>query len=469
MASRRRSSTCGLPRWPDRRPSRSPRAPARARPWRRLGGHRPLCRPAPCQPDRLWATSRLRGGNGCLPERPEWIIRGARSQRKRLRRTARQPLSGARSRGLMAGCRTSRAARKRALVALRRDLPDLPAQLRRLRRRRHRRPARGPLPPAVPARAGRRRGVDQPVLPVADGGRGVRRERLPRRRPDLRHARRRRRAARGRARAGHPGDHRPGPQPHLGRARVVPGALAAAPGSPERARYLFREGRGEHGEIPPNDWSRNFGGPAWTRVTEADGARPVVPAPVRPEAARPRLDQPRGGRRVRVDPAVLAGPGVDGFRIDVAHGLAKDPEMPDLEGDWATAARPSGHPHWDRDEVHDVYRGGAGSPTRTTATGCSSARSGCRRPSGWPATCAATSCTGLQLHLPARPVGRQGAAHRDRRQHRRASAVGAPATWVLSNHDVVRHATRSPRARRHRSARPATAIRAPAGPGRRRC
>ena len=50
--------------------------------------------------------------------------------------------------------------------------------------------------------------------------------------------------------------------------------------------------------------------------------------------------------------------GVDGFRIDVAHGLAKDPEMPDLEGDWATGGPAvEGHPHWDRDEVHEVYRG----------------------------------------------------------------------------------------------------------------
>ncbi|HAY87177.1 MAG TPA: alpha-amylase, partial [Micrococcus luteus] len=48
-------------------------------------------------------------------------------------------------------------------------------------------------------------------------------------------------------------------------------ALAAGPGSPERARYHFAEGRGEHGELPPNNWESTFGGGAWTRVTEADG------------------------------------------------------------------------------------------------------------------------------------------------------------------------------------------------------
>ena len=49
-------------------------------------------------------------------------------------------------------------------------------------------------------------------------------------------------------------------------------ALAAAPGSDERARFIFREGRGPGGEQPPNNWQSQFGGPAWTRVTEADGS-----------------------------------------------------------------------------------------------------------------------------------------------------------------------------------------------------
>ena len=63
-------------------------------------------------------------------------------------------------------------------------------------------------------------------------------------------------------------------------------ALAASPGSPERARFIFRDGRGPGGSTPPNDWTSNFGGLAWTRVTEADGrSRPVVPAPVHARAA----------------------------------------------------------------------------------------------------------------------------------------------------------------------------------------
>ena len=81
-------------------------------------------------------------------------------------------------------------------------------------------------------------------------------------------------------------------------------ALAAGPGSRERARYLFRDGRGPRGEQPPNNWRSVFGGPAWTRVRR----RPVVPAPVRHHSAGPRLAQPRGRRHVRGRPALLAGP-----------------------------------------------------------------------------------------------------------------------------------------------------------------
>ena len=48
-------------------------------------------------------------------------------------------------------------------------------------------------------------------------------------------------------------------------------ALKAAPGSPERDMYMFREGKGENGELPPNNWESVFGGQAWSRITEADG------------------------------------------------------------------------------------------------------------------------------------------------------------------------------------------------------
>jgi alpha-glucosidase len=48
-------------------------------------------------------------------------------------------------------------------------------------------------------------------------------------------------------------------------------ALVAAPGSPERARFYFRDGKGEGGNEPPNNWHAVFGGSAWSRITEPDG------------------------------------------------------------------------------------------------------------------------------------------------------------------------------------------------------
>src|SRR3954452_21650458 len=126
-------------------------------------------------------------------------------------------------------------------------------------------------------------------------------------------------------------------------------ALAAAPGSRERARYLFRNGRGPDGAEPPNDWQSNFGGPAWTRVPDPDG---------RPGQWYLHLFDPMQPDLDWTNPEVRAefvsilrfwlDRGVDGFRIDVAHGLAKDSLMPDLAGRFDTggpAVRQ--HPHWD--------------------------------------------------------------------------------------------------------------------------
>ncbi len=138
-------------------------------------------------------------------------------------------------------------------------------------------------------------------------------------------------------------------------------ALQATPGSRERARYWFRDGRGDDGSLPPNDWASIFGGPAWTRVAEPDG---------RPGQWYLHLFDERQPDLNWSNPEVVAefqdilrfwfDRGVDGFRIDVGHGLAKDPELPDLgEEDESLMAAPdrARHPHWDRDEVHEVYRG----------------------------------------------------------------------------------------------------------------
>ena len=132
-------------------------------------------------------------------------------------------------------------------------------------------------------------------------------------------------------------------------------ALAAAPGSPEREMFLFRDGRGPDGSEPPNNWQSAFHGPAWTRVTEPDG---------RPGQWYLHLfdsGQPDWNWR---NPAVTSyfeeiirfwmGRRAAGLRIDVAHGLFKAPDLADLDEGAARDNRPSAYYH--RAELQELYR-----------------------------------------------------------------------------------------------------------------
>ncbi|HEX9357209.1 MAG TPA: alpha-amylase family glycosyl hydrolase, partial [Streptosporangiaceae bacterium] len=165
-------------------------------------------------------------------------------------------------------------------------------------------------------------------------------------------------------------------------------ALAAPPGSAERARYHFQPGRGAGGELPPNDWTSMFGGPAWTRVRPGEGGRPVgeVPSAGHDPAGSPgdwylHLFTPGQPDFNWAHPDVRAefasvlrfwfDRGVDGFRIDSAALLAKDPGLADLgatptPGSSAPGAQPLAgpgdspsaavHPFIDQDEVHAIYQ-----------------------------------------------------------------------------------------------------------------
>lgn len=130
-------------------------------------------------------------------------------------------------------------------------------------------------------------------------------------------------------------------------------ALAAGRGSSERDRYLFRDGRGAAGELPPNDWESLFGGSAWAPVGDGQWYFHCF-APEQPDLNWENEEVREDLRRTL---RFWAGRGVDGFRIDVAHGLRKDmsePYPPWLE--IADIMRTDGsHPLWDRDDVHDIY------------------------------------------------------------------------------------------------------------------
>lgn len=109
-------------------------------------------------------------------------------------------------------------------------------------------------------------------------------------------------------------------------------ALAAQPGSAERARYIFRDGRGPSGDEPPNNWPSIFGGPAWSRVIEPDGTKGQwylhLFAPEQPDL---NFDNPEVVEDLEKTLRFWLDRGIDGFRIDVAHGLAKPDGLPDLE------------------------------------------------------------------------------------------------------------------------------------------
>ncbi|HEX7275854.1 MAG TPA: alpha-amylase family glycosyl hydrolase, partial [Acidimicrobiales bacterium] len=93
-------------------------------------------------------------------------------------------------------------------------------------------------------------------------------------------------------------------------------ALVAGRGSRERARYVFRDGRGRHGDRPPNDWRSVFGGPAWERVPDGQWYLHLF-APEQPD-----LDWTNEEVAEEFDSILRfwLDRGVDGFRIDVAHG-----------------------------------------------------------------------------------------------------------------------------------------------------
>lgn len=136
-------------------------------------------------------------------------------------------------------------------------------------------------------------------------------------------------------------------------------ALAAGAGSPERARYLFRNGRGPDGALPPNNWTSVFGGPAWTRVTEPDG-RPGQWYLHLFDAAQPDLnwDNPEIAADLERTLRFWLDRGVAGFRIDVAHGMAKPADLPDMaDPEGVMLATRVDDPRFNNDGVHAIHRG----------------------------------------------------------------------------------------------------------------
>jgi alpha-glucosidase len=136
-------------------------------------------------------------------------------------------------------------------------------------------------------------------------------------------------------------------------------ALAAGPHSEQRKRYLFREGTGPGGIRPPNNWVSIFGGPAWTRVVEPDGTLGQWYLHLfDPEQPDLNWDNPEVFDDLEKTLRFWLERGVDGFRIDVAHGMAKPPGLPDMELVGSALLRNSDDdPRFNNDGVHDIHRG----------------------------------------------------------------------------------------------------------------
>ena len=136
-------------------------------------------------------------------------------------------------------------------------------------------------------------------------------------------------------------------------------ALKAAPGSPERDRYMFREGKGPNGDLPPNNWEAVFGGCAWERVIEANG-KPGQWYLHLFAIEQPDLNWENPEVRSHLEDVLKfwLDRGVDGFRIDVAHGMIKYPGLPDIPEVNTTSEMLAPHerPFWDQEGVHEIYR-----------------------------------------------------------------------------------------------------------------
>jgi alpha-glucosidase len=206
-------------------------------------------------------------------------------------------------------------------------------------------------------------------------------------------------------------------------------ALAAGPGSPERELFWFRDGRGPDGSLPPTDLDSIFGGPAWTRVPDGQWYLHLF-APQQPDF---NWDHPQVREEFEDILRFWLDRGIDGIRIDSAAVLVKDPLVDD--------------DYTDRDGIHDIYRAWRriadeyqGDRLLVGEVWLPDAERFARylRPDElhtafnfpflscpWDAG-ALRACIDetLAVHAP----------------------VAAPATWVLSNHDVTRPVTRYGRA-----------------------
>jgi len=222
-------------------------------------------------------------------------------------------------------------------------------------------------------------------------------------------------------------------------------ALASDPGSHERNRYLFRDGKGEHGEVPPNNWQSVFGGPAWTRVVEKNGELGQwychIFAPQQPDFNWENSEVRDHFIQVL---RFWLDRNVDGFRVDVAHGLVKAEGLPDAPFQEHFGLLDSrDFPYWDQDGVHEIYREWRKLLDSYPGQRMAVSEAWVNPPSRSalyvrPDELANT----FNFDFLTVKWGQESVKSSIDRSIEGMAAVGAPVTWVLSNHDVVRAVNR---------------------------
>ena len=230
-------------------------------------------------------------------------------------------------------------------------------------------------------------------------------------------------------------------------------ALASEPESAAWDRYIVREGKGADREVPPNNWRSVFHGRGWSHVRDVDGNPTGYWYLHLFDTTQPDLnwENPEVRAEFRDILRFWFDRGIDGFRIDVAHGLVKEEGLPDFD----YSAEDDGvrqdmfdedlahSPFWDQDGVHDIYR-----EWRRVADEYDPPRVFCGETWVPNPVRLARYQRPDELHTSFNFDYLMAGWDADRMrlsiddtiaQH---AAVGAPPTWVLSNHDVVRHRTR---------------------------
>jgi alpha-glucosidase len=225
-------------------------------------------------------------------------------------------------------------------------------------------------------------------------------------------------------------------------------ALAAEPGSPERAFYHFKDGKGDSGELPPNNWVSMFGGPAWTRITESDG-KPGQWFVHLFDSSQPDLNWANPQVQLEFEEILKfwLDRGVDGFRVDQPHAMAKAAGLPDHpyveEAGAGFIEGRENPPMWFQEEVHEIFRN-----WRKILESYPGDRAMCGEAYVYPLSLMAKWVRPDEFHQTFNfrflDAGWDPKTLFDaiNESFKAFDGVGAPSTWVLNNHDVIRHASR---------------------------